>query len=222
MAALLREFLDLRDLIGRFDRAAGEQGDLGIDRGTLLIDDLLRGAGELEIDVESEVVNLGIEAPQCLLVGRQRRNAAPNGALLLNVATVVWAEQLEIAVAAAPIYDRRVFTLARPARPRQAQHRRIAFGVFAERKSERRSDALEAARQRAHLRGGLRAAPLIEPRLGPAVARRQDIVPDQPIEIRVEGADRPAVHDGANDQFRASRAGNPRFDRVVVFGETTA
>src|SRR5262249_26147759 len=83
--------------------------------------------------------------------------------------------------------------------------------------------ALEAARQRARLRGRLRAAPLIEPRLEPAVARRQDVTPDQPLEIRVECANRPAVADGANDQFRARRAANPRFNRyVVVFGESGA
>src|SRR6266566_865555 len=100
---------NLRDLIDGCDRAIGELSYLFIDCDLLLGHDAACCFSERAVDMESARVDNGVELPEHLFLGRQRRQAAKKCAFNFNVICAVTSELLAQFGAVMPIDPAGVF-----------------------------------------------------------------------------------------------------------------
>jgi hypothetical protein len=171
--------LQLGDLIGTGNGATRDPRQLFL-HGLVDVDgERCRGVEQGAICIEAAGIDHGVELPQRLLGVTQWRQSMMECALDFDVALAVRGEPRKLLRLIMPAGGAvRIFALAQFARPGHLQHQPVAFGILAQHEVERFGDLLQLAGQRACQRLRHGAAPLAQLRFGPAVTRRQNMVPD--------------------------------------------
>src|SRR5262252_6584612 len=125
-----------RDLISGRNLALGERGDLRVDRDPLVVGDIACGLGERGINVESALVNGGVEDEDRLFRRQQRRQRAEHGAFDHDVAFAIFLEAFAVFRVVMPTNEVRRVALTPRQWPRHLAHKLVALAVLLQRDAE--------------------------------------------------------------------------------------